>query len=102
MKSALTSEQWLRHSGPALEQDLEYAGEEVGGYSGPVSPHGLAALALFGHEYGFTWDDVDMLVSHADFNARTTRGYDPDQDPLLWLAARIAALLPPRPESSRS
>ncbi len=96
IQPALTREQWLRHIRASLEQDLEYAGEELGGDAGPVSPHGLAALSLYGKEYGFTWEDVDTLLSHAEFNARTTRDYRPDEDPLRSLAARVARLLPPR------
>jgi hypothetical protein len=53
--------------------------------------HALAALALAGQPFGFTWEDVDA--------ARYIAGDSPDKPSriLRSLADRIAALLPPRP-----
>lgn len=50
------------------------------------SRHAHAAIALEGMPFGFTWDDVDALNAAAD--------YVPPR--LASIAARIAALLPPR------
>ena len=52
----------------------------------------LAALALYGQPFGFTWDDV--RACRDDLNH-----YVEDREEMLrTLAAKIAALLPPREE----
>ena len=54
-------------------------------------PHALAALALHGQPFGFTWDDVELL--------RMFGNGDPMphiRQQCNDLADRIAALLPPR------
>lgn len=58
-------------------------------------------LALHGQPFGFTWDDVDALLDAAQqmptFGGGPT-GEDIPDPALTDLAARITALLPPRPE----
>lgn len=49
----------------------------------PEMRHGIAAYALHGQPFGFTWADVDELRSEARFDS---------------LADRIEALLPPNAE----
>jgi hypothetical protein len=68
--------------------------------------HALAALALHGQPFGFTWDDVDRLRRRA---ADAEAAHDNPESPMRgeWavyeemlafagLADRIAALLPPQ------
>lgn len=95
IKPALTSREWetLR---------LWKAGKMIGGHvrgSTVLSlsddlAHGAAACALYGQPFGFTREDVELLLgpwpAEVDYDAkyeysRRTRA----------LAARIAALLPP-------
>lgn len=59
----------------------------------PTNQHGLAALALYGQPFGFTQADVDALLRIASDEPKLA-------PPLLGLAARIAALLPPRNASA--
>lgn len=53
-----------------------------------LGAHETAAICLHGQPFGFTWEDVDLL--------RRSATPPHDSDPLDGLAARIAALLPPR------
>jgi hypothetical protein len=81
------------------------------GVGGVPNTHALAALCLHGQPFGFTWVDVDDEREHAaDMDGLITQLealVDEDEiQPLrqrraraLDRAARIAALLPPRPES---
>jgi hypothetical protein len=73
----------------------------------PDARHALAALALHGQPYGFTWEDVDRLreaVNDIDFShiedMEQRRLFEMDTRMLrawmLDLADRIADLLPPR------
>ena len=57
--------------------------------------HALAALALHGQDFGFTWEDVDML---RDCSGWMDLGepWPKEASALRDLADRIAALLPPR------
>jgi hypothetical protein len=57
--------------------------------------HQLAAIALYGQPFGFTWEDVDLL---RDYGSYFDDGAERNIDELHSLAARIAALLPPREE----
>lgn len=61
-------------------------------------PHALAALALHGQPFGFTWEDVDELRSGAELDEDNASGHlaGPFTSPLRAIADRIAALLPPR------
>ena len=87
IKPALTAEEWAEMAAPPIifgkyanrgENLLAWAEDDT-----HLDRHQLAAVALYGQPFGFTWDDVDRL--------RTTN------DPVLRsLADRIAALLPPR------
>ena len=73
-------------NGECLSTDeMSYCGEER---------HALAALALHGQPFGFTWDDVDDLREIAP--GFHHRGDGQVERALLDLADRIAALLPPR------
>lgn len=65
--------------------------------------HGLAALALHGQPFGFTWADVDELAELdmvIQLIPNSTKGARADQrravEAVRSLQARIAALLPPR------
>ena len=57
----------------------------------------LAALCLYGQPFGFTWGDVDALVSLAD-DAADKPWHDAHYhaSALASIAQRITALLPPR------
>lgn len=97
IRPALTPEEWqnfapldrtLAHFAPALAAN---------------NAHGAAALALHGQPHGFTWDDYYELIDNAH---EIERDCGPPEfllpewkqrvDALRSLAARIAALLPPR------
>lgn len=107
LRPALTPEEWvswadLRHvtreqgmrtdGGPRLE--VHFDPNSVYAFRGD-DRLALAALALYGQPFGFTWDDVDAVQEAA----RVVEDSSPDApmiDELDALAARIAALLPPR------
>lgn len=85
IKPALSREEWDKiHELDLLPSLAEFiAIREV------TTPHGLAAKCLYGTPQGFTQDDVAMLRVFAS---------PPDVPPfrpLLFLANRISALLPP-------
>jgi hypothetical protein len=98
---ALTPEEWARwregetffggmnarreRGGIMVEQDSD---DEV--WVNDENRAALAALALHGQPFGFTWEDVDAI--------RTTATYlhDGGEDQLHAIADRIEALLPPR------
>lgn len=83
---------------PALDaEDWEWVsgrGPLPGIDPGRWSDHALAALALHGQPFGFTWEDVDLL-----HEIKFRNEAEADELGLLAksLADRIAALLPPRP-----
>ena len=56
--------------------------------------HALAALALYGQPYGFTWEDARLCRDIAAYLA--DKGLLIGSGELSTVAARIAALLPPR------
>lgn len=59
--------------------------------------HEIAAIALHNQPYGFTWSDVDDLLRRAELEEDSTVYHGVHQQSRLRrLAARIAALLPPR------
>jgi hypothetical protein len=74
-----------------------------GGGSGVIigNRHALAALALHGQPFGFTWDDVRTIWACEEWDrqrAESGRPYDWNDEGrrrLRALADRIAALLPP-------
>lgn len=79
---------------------------QMGGVAGgeeikrDLGAHALAALALHGQPFGFTWEDVDVLrrVSHA-YDLAIGRGvFDEITARHSSVADRIASLLPPREE----
>lgn len=102
---ALTAEEWAEqridrrdHDTITLSPDtggITVADGFEGGYVSSDDRHALAALALHGQPFGFTWDDVRFL-RHEAAAAREMHGeliaesFDFDA-----LAARIEALLPP-------
>ena len=110
---ALTPEQWaalavrdedgasaLRLEGTALYVDEQGYNPWGGGHR-----HALAALALHGQPFGFTWEDHDrhQRMSLRARGRRLVTGIEEEREALwaeaAWhdsMAARIAALLPPR------
>ena len=86
-------------------------GERVAGISHVLGKdlHALAALALHGQPFGFTWEDVDALRYDAEQARRLAvlhagRWYGDMHElevRLSSIADRIAALLPPRDEADR-
>jgi hypothetical protein len=110
MSAALTAEEWRHESmdrdtffESGRRNDIEVLAEgsrlfvaaehvfEAG------NRHALAALALHGQPFGFTWDDV-VAAKEAAFELRMMQNR-PAADRLDDLANRIASLLPPREES---
>lgn len=114
---ALDAEEWRDglHAGPDLTVQIHRAG--INGrprlnvlvHASPVNDprdlHAAAAMALHGQPFGFTWADVDRHLScadHAHSEARALRVLSADVEydtEARWhesMAARIAALLPPR------
>ena len=77
---------WPNQSGRFV-LDLQHSGAPS--FPSPEARHAIAALALHGQAYGFTHDDVAMLRTFA-----SPPGL-PSYRPLMHLAARIEALLPP-------
>lgn len=62
--------------------------------------HAVAALALHGQPFGFTWDHV-IALEYAIEASDQYIGHDvPSHDDLVSLKDRIAALLPPRTEGT--
>jgi hypothetical protein len=109
MSAALTAEEWRHESmdrdtffESGRRNDIEVLAEgsrlfvaaehvfEAG------NRHALAALALHGQPFGFTWDDV-VAAKEAAFELRMMQNR-PAADRLDDLANRIASLLPPREE----
>lgn len=100
IKPAMTPEEWAAHSdeGP-VDGYIDWDAGVVDVNNHYVQEperfrHALAALALHGQPFGFTWADVDLLMRVSDSDDFWgDRRYDD-------LADRIASLLPPRePES---
>lgn len=109
IRPALTPEEWAEGSSGLVEIDrdgwlvVRYPNDEDG-YSEIIldNAHGAAALCLYGQPFGFTWDDVDTLrheasylheAANRDAKYPVVSEYGAD---LESLAARLAALLPPR------
>lgn len=108
MKPALTAEEWARrfHSIQCYDSwseeqsektgvgeisaDLDYLRltshqhSEIANFSAPSDRHALAALALYGQPFGFSWQDV--------WNLRNVPALE-----IHHIADKIAALLPPEP-----
>lgn len=85
---ALSPEQW----GDANERAAVW-----GALMPPAERHQVAALALHGQPFGFTWEDVDDLTDIANAikseGSEWTDGY---HERVRSLAQRIADLLPQR------
>lgn len=101
IKPAMPPEEWkaqLNRSSEDRRRVLLHAKDEADA-DGYLTIHGLAALALHGQPFGFTWEDVDALRWAAGFAVGTsvTTDYTREKSARLsYLADRIAALLPPR------
>jgi hypothetical protein len=104
VKAALSPQEWaqarVNANGFRLAHRVSGGGLSFHGHSrthpdvlpyliSPEEGHALAALALHGQPFGFTWQDVDVLRYEATQGC--TRAAI-----LNMLAYRIAALLPPR------
>jgi hypothetical protein len=116
MSAALTAEEWRHESmdrdtffESGRRNDIEVLAEgsrlfvaaehvfEAG------NRHALAALALHGQPFGFTWDDVDAIervVAGGELQGSLSplSAVARQNDRLRWLIDRIAALLPPKEE----
>jgi hypothetical protein len=107
---ALTPEEWARMGGggkPKPNDEVFVEGDNIcvvsdsGRVSAGYDRHALAALCLHGQPFGFTWEDVDLLVQLGGYEAP---GFSPHYEDgrllphpaVKSLADRIAALLPPR------
>lgn len=95
LRPALTPEEWKQHT-PQLDEYMMWAADEAGLF-GEGHRAKLAALALHGQAFGFTWDDVDAI--HMALRMLQEQGIA--APPLRMLADRIAALLPPRVSGDR-
>lgn len=112
---ALTAEEWmmahtagvqiasrifarLQNEGVEL-RDKQFGAEPVdwSAWFGPGQRLRFAAMLLIDSAAGFTWEDVDLIRRAAGFKPHdgVWLGTDPDH-PLISVADRIAALLPPR------
>lgn len=104
---ALTAEEWIGFADewPRLHRAIE-EGDSISHVNGePFTRHARAALCLYGQEFGFDLEDVELLRKpwHEDRCGAKFALYDehacacdmhPDVIALHALAARIAALLP--------
>jgi hypothetical protein len=104
IQPALTPKEWARGATDDGTAYTTAAGEiatmdyALGERAIVRHPHALAALALHGQPYGFTWEDVDALRLTLSLAAMgSSDGEDADAcGRASSLADRIAALLPPR------
>lgn len=95
-KPALRAEEWAAGS-PRLDWHVDWNVGVIAQMRDESDRHALAALALHGQPFGFTWDMVDHLRGLAKMVERQGLEASP-----IWtraIADRIAALLPPRYES---
>lgn len=114
IEPALTPEEWaarrwVRPQGQELVVSATGGANveilEIGTEDGPdwqlfnEERHPVAALALHGQPFGFTWKDVDLLRD-ADLHVDWPDGVVADRTRVAidGLADRIAAMLPPRAE----
>lgn len=86
---ALTAEQWKERIADGVVDLPRYLTDD--------DRHWVAALALYGQPYGFTWEDVVKLRAIA--NTIHGEGAPTTAARVMDIAARIAALLPPRTNS---
>lgn len=110
MKKALSDEEWRDRA--LLAERLGYAHihdvndtVELDGYFSGDERHAVAALCLRGKDFGFTWEDVEVVEEAAKHWAERAQEYglnSPSQNRIMEsvlrymdLANRIAALLPP-------
>lgn len=95
IKPALTPEEWADKSAVRPWGIFDNVIDEASFRDlGPEGKHAAAALCLHGQPYGFTWEDVVLLMAEVS----TLTGYIDEEEDAHWrsLADRIAALLPPR------
>ncbi len=102
IRPALSPEEWTKLGATDREEQWRAFGRVTAAFLGAPDGdatlwrdlterrHATAALALQGQPFGFDWDDVDRLRQVADEFGPSRR------DHLHEIAARIAALLPPR------
>lgn len=84
LKPALTAEEWaVGEILPIERSDTEMS-------------HAMAALFLHDSDFGFSWDDVDVLVAELADMVEHESNVPSHYAMLLDLAYRISALLPPR------
>lgn len=98
IKPALTPEEWQRqqvereeHATSTVWESARFLGAEY------LDAHAVAALALHGQPFGFTWEDIATLdIAVGATAALQAHGWEQEAAHLKTLRARIAALLPPR------
>lgn len=105
IEPALTPEEWVREGGLMDEIQAREGWFEASVHE-PADRHRIAALALHGQPFGFTWDDVAGLreitsayiglIDQAVASPASIAGEETLAQQLRALADRIAALLPPR------
>lgn len=112
IRPALTPEEWRKRRAESRDEDypcvsfkvppVEDYGRDVLKIKTPADlvleppdRHALAALALHGQPFGFTWEDVDELRENWSLGVQ---GVKLSREFADSLADRIAALLPPREE----
>ena len=95
MKPALTPEEWSNASDPDIWPGLLY---EKSYLWGKERPQAVAAMCLRGQPFGFTWEDVKLLIDAAnvyELGYTDEGGVDRPNRELRDLADRIGSLLPP-------
>jgi hypothetical protein len=93
MYPAMDAEDWRYFlAGGVRKHTLQDAVEAGERGRRDLSPYGLAALALYGRDFGFTPQDVDDIRTVLDYEVEYG---GPTHQRLRNLAERIAALLPP-------
>lgn len=98
IEPALTAEEWAAHDPGAFAQSLSLA-LPLFDSEGDLTSHGLAARALYGQPFGFTREDLAVLLEATGAVQYSEELPLYDDHYLLValrsLAARIEALLPP-------
>lgn len=95
IRPALTAEEWAEFLAPdgVLGWSLADARPSVIGDS-VEGRHGAAALMLYGQPFGFAQEDVEALMSVADYSGEGSIAPEEDIARARSAIQRLAALLP--------